>query len=81
VLLAIIGGVVGVLLTLGGSSIVESLARSALAYSPTGSLINITPEMIGYALLGGALVGLLAGAFPAWRASRLPVVKAIHRND
>jgi putative ABC transport system permease protein len=81
VLLAIIGGIVGVLLTLGGSSLVESLARSALAYSPTGSLINITPEMIAYALLGGALVGLLAGAFPAWRASRLPVVKAIHRND
>jgi putative ABC transport system permease protein len=81
VLLAIIGGIIGVLLTLGGSSVVDALARAALAYSPTGSLITITPEMIGYALLGGALVGLLAGALPAWRAARLPVVRAIHRND
>ena len=73
-LMGLVGGVVGTLLGLG---------LSALASSMIGRFFDITlivvasPTLIIVTLLGSFGLGAFAGLWPAWRASRLPVVDAL----
>ncbi len=57
---------------LGGAS---SSSATALTISPV-----ITPEIIVIAILIATAVGTLGGLLPAWRASRLTPVEALHRS-
>ena len=60
----------------GGPRLVRpsSLASNAPALVITPA---ITPELILGAIILASLVGMLAGLFPSWRASRLPPVDAL----
>jgi len=53
----------------GGTS---SPASPSLAITP-----SITPELILFAIVLASVVGMLAGIYPAWRASKLPPVDAL----
>jgi putative ABC transport system permease protein len=67
-LLALGGGAVGVLLGWVISSLIN-------AYTPLPTLV--TPFLVTTGLLLATLTGLLAGVFPAVKASRLPPIEAL----
>ena len=69
--LCAIGGVLGLLLASGLSSLVRAT---------TPIPMTITSGYIALALVVSSVVGVLAGLYPAWRASRLDPVVALTRT-
>ncbi len=67
-LLALAGGVVGVLLGWGATSLVKALA---------GFPAQVTPGIVLTGVGLSTLVGIAAGSLPAIRASNLPVIDAL----
>jgi putative ABC transport system permease protein len=70
-LLTLAGGVLGTLLGLGGSVLIQ-----ALAGWPTA----VHPLMLAVALVVALLVGIGFGFYPAWFASRLEPMTALRRE-
>jgi putative ABC transport system permease protein len=68
---AVIGSLLGLVIGVAfGWIVTKGLASDGLVFAiPWGTLI--------VCLVGAALVGVLAGAWPAWRASRLKVLEAL----
>ena len=46
----------------------------------SGSIVQITPAVILYAVLGAVILGFFGGLYPAWRASSMRPVEAISRG-
>ncbi len=59
----------------GGSFPGASTASTTLSITPV-----ITPELVLIAIVIAAAVGTIGGILPAWRASRLTPVEALHRS-
>jgi len=59
----------------GGLASAATSASSTLTITPV-----ITPELLVIAVLIATAVGTLGGILPAWRASRLTPVEALHRS-
>lgn len=80
-LIGLVGGIGGILLGWVGSGLISSMAGTSTAGSrgAMGFLSNatVTPELIIYSLLAAMLIGMIAGAIPAFRASRLKPVDAL----
>lgn len=68
VLLSLGGGMLGVLLGM-------TIAKIISTVSPMPTLVK--PSLIISGLLISVVTGVLAGVFPAWRASKLPPVEAL----
>jgi putative ABC transport system permease protein len=66
---AIVGGVVGLLVGLGGAVLLARLVD--------GLAVSVQAEIVGAAMLMALLVGLTAGVVPAQRAARLDPVDAL----
>lgn len=76
-LIGFVGGIGGIILGYFGSGLVSSLGNSG---GMTGRLFgnsSVTPELLIGALLFSIIVGMVAGAIPAYRASRLNPVDAL----
>lgn len=76
-LIGFVGGIGGIILGYFGSRLVSSLGDSG---GMTGRLFGtsaVTPELLIGALLFSVIVGMIAGAIPAYRASRLNPVDAL----
>ncbi len=73
-LMGLVGGVVGTILGLGLSSIASSLIGNFFSID---MVVVASPILILATLLGSFALGAFAGLWPAWRASRLPVVDAL----
>jgi putative ABC transport system permease protein len=69
--LSLAGGVVGLLLGGMGAWIITTLANLPLTLAPDTALVAI-----GFS----GLVGLVFGAYPAWRAARLDPIEALRRE-
>ncbi|MFW5734790.1 MAG: ABC transporter permease [Oceanidesulfovibrio sp.] len=67
-LMATVGGVLGVGL---------ALAALAVVSMATGFPFVVEPVLAGLAVAGSALLGLTAGAYPAWQASRLEILDVL----
>jgi putative ABC transport system permease protein len=80
-MLCLAGGVVGTILAWIGSGVVERAIRSLIDVGAQGSIVAITPGVIGYALVGSAVTGCFAGIFPAWRAAAMRPVEAIREGE
>lgn len=65
--LSLIGGIVGILLGLGLGDFAENLG---LTFSPSGGIVLI-------AFTSSALIGLIFGIFPAYRAAKLNPIDAL----
>ncbi|BBD72761.1 permease [Sulfodiicoccus acidiphilus] len=82
------GGALGVVLgTFGSIALAALLSGGARAgRSASGGLVSghitpvVTPELLVGAVAIGLVVSLVAGIYPAWRASRLTPVEAIRRE-
>lgn len=76
-----IGGIVGSLLALVGGRGVELFIRKALAYAPSGALVQIPPYLLGLSVLGAILLGVVAGVYPAVRAASMRPIEAIRSGE
>lgn len=76
----IAGWLIGVVAGVVGSSSAEHWIRPFLAYVPAGRLLRPTGQIVGISLGITIILGVIAGLYPAWRASRVSPVEAI-RND
>ncbi|MCX6676522.1 MAG: ABC transporter permease [Methanothrix sp.] len=77
VFITLLGGILGTVAAVVGSSIIESFVKGMLPYSPGGSLIFYSPELVGFSLGFSILLGLLCGIYPAFKSSRLTPMEAI----
>jgi predicted permease len=76
VLLAIGGGLVGLLVAVGGARLLLTLAFHSAHFLP----ISPTPSfmVLGFAFVLALITGVIFGAFPAWFATRTDPAEALH---
>lgn len=72
-----LGGVIGVVTALLGSSLIEAVAKKLIPYSPPGKLIIVEYDLVLMCIGLSIFVGLLVGLYPAWLASRVSPVEVI----
>lgn len=71
-LLAAAGTAVGVALARIGGQAIESLVKPFLPLAPAGTLLQLGPDRMTQCALAAILGALVAAAYPAWCAARLP---------
>ncbi len=76
-IITVSGGFIGVVMAVAGSSIIEGFVKGILPYSPRGSFIYISPELVGFSILFSVALGMLCGVYPALKSSRLTPMEAI----
>jgi len=77
VVLGIVAGGNGVLLSLGATGLLRAFAGFNPALGPLGGFIVTAPVIVDGLFLS-LFVGMLAGVVPSWGAARKPVVAALH---
>jgi putative ABC transport system permease protein len=75
--ITVIGGVIGTVGAIVGSSLIEGYVKGVLPYTPRGSLIALSPELIAFCLVFSVVLGLICGIYPAFKSSRLTPMGAI----
>jgi len=75
--LTFIGGTAGIVLANLGAPVIESFVRGFLPYVPEGRNIVFDPLVALGSLLFSMVIGVLAGLYPAWRASGITPIEAI----
>lgn len=75
------GGAAGCLLAVGGAGVVEKIIRRLIDLGVTESLVLVTPALLGAAMIGAVVLGLVTGLWPAWRAASLRPVDAIREGE
>ncbi|MEI8175936.1 MAG: FtsX-like permease family protein [Candidatus Omnitrophota bacterium] len=80
-LICIFGGILGNLTALAGGAAIEHILKQVLPYAPKGHLVIITAQTLCFSFFGAVLMGLLAGIYPAFRASSMKPIEAIRRGE
>lgn len=80
-LICLAGAVSGCLLAVVTAGATDAALRHLLNIGVTQGLVRITPGLLGAAVLGSVILGLLAGIWPARRAAGLHPVEAIRANE
>jgi ABC-type antimicrobial peptide transport system permease subunit len=79
VLLGLLGGLVGAAITLPLHG-VETGTTNFDTFTEVAFAFRITPEVLVTAALFSLVLGLLGGAWPAWRAARMTPTEALRRQ-
>jgi putative ABC transport system permease protein len=79
VILGLLGGLVGVLLTLPLSGI-ETGTTNFQTFTEVAFAFRVTPSVLTTAVSFALVLGLIAGAWPAWRAAHMDPVDAMRRG-
>jgi putative ABC transport system permease protein len=79
-IICLTGAVAGSVLAVAGSGLVESAIKALADLGVPGSIVRITPAVIGYAVAGAIVLGFFGGLYPAWRASSMRPVEAISKG-
>ncbi len=74
------GSVIGSAAAWVGSGLVEKAIKLLADFGVSGSIVLITPGVVGYAILGSAVLGFFAGLYPAWRAASMRPVESIREG-
>jgi putative ABC transport system permease protein len=77
IFITLLGGIIGTVAAVVGASLIESFVKGMLPYSPRGSFISLSPELIVFALAFSVALGLICGLYPAFKSSRLTPMEAI----
>lgn len=77
IILASIGGTIGIFLSIIGSPFIEKIIRNITPYVPEGRMITFEEGTALLCLLLSIAIGVIVGLYPAWKASRLSPVEAI----
>jgi putative ABC transport system permease protein len=80
VMICLVGAVTGSVAAIVGSGLVEKAIKAMADLGVSGSIVQITPAVIGYAVLGAVVLGFFGGLYPAWRASSMRPVEAINKG-
>src|SRR5436190_8759265 len=75
-----IGALAGSVMAVIGSGLGEKAIKAIADLGVSGSVVHITPAVIGYAVLGAVVLGFFGGLYPAWRASSMRPVEAIGKG-
>lgn len=67
-LLCAVGGILGLILSFGATSVVGSLLDMTMTILPTDIIVS---------LLVSSVIGIVAGLYPAWKAARLDPIVAL----
>ena len=79
-IICLAGALAGSAMAIVGSSLVEMAIKSIVDLGVSGSIVRITPAVIGYSVLGAVILGFFAGLYPAWRAASMRPVEAIGKG-
>jgi putative ABC transport system permease protein len=79
--ICVLGGITGDTIAIFGTSLVEHITRKVLPYAPTGKLVLINPMLLIISFIGAVIMGLVAGIYPALRASSMRPVEAIRSQE
>ena len=79
-LLAALGGVVGVLFAFWGKSMLLALTKEETGLFPSGVDLSINWRVLVFTLVISLLTGLLFGSIPAWRATSLNLTTALKHS-
>jgi putative ABC transport system permease protein len=77
IMLTLLGGAIGIGVAVLGGKFIETLVRNMLPFAPAGSLMSFDGYLVLVSMLAALSMGLLAGAYPALRASTLSPMEAI----
>jgi putative ABC transport system permease protein len=80
VMICLAGGLAGSIAAVAGSGLVERAIKALADLGVSGSVVRITPGVIGFAILGAVILGFFGGLYPAWRASSMRPVEAISKG-
>jgi putative ABC transport system permease protein len=75
--LTMAGGIAGILIAAAGSTLIEGFVRRVMPYMPTGDMLRFEPLLAVGCVLFAMIIGVLAGFYPAWKASRINPIEAI----
>lgn len=75
------GAVLGCVMALVGAGLVEGAIRALINLGVQGSIVAITPALLGVALMVAVLLGFFAGLYPAWRAASMRPIDAIREGE
>jgi len=76
-ILSLSGGLVGILISILGSRMIEAFVRAVMPFVPSGNLISFDPGVAAGSVLFIFIIGLCAGIYPALKASKINPVEAI----
>jgi putative ABC transport system permease protein len=76
-LLALIGGAIGGLLAWAAFDGYQTATMNWQSFSQVAFAFKVTPALLVQGMFYAAVMGLIGGLLPAWRAARLPVVTAL----
>lgn len=79
-MICIFGAIFGSIIAVIGTGAVEAAIKSITNLGVSGSIVQITPSVIGYAVLGAVILGFFAGLYPAWRAASMRPIEAIREG-
>ncbi len=79
--ICIFGGALGGVIAIVGGKTVEFILKQALPYAPSGDLVIITPQNLLFSFIGAVVMGLIAGLYPAFRASSMKPIEAIRKGE
>jgi putative ABC transport system permease protein len=79
-MICLAGALAGSAMAVVGSGLVEKAIKAVADLGVSGSIVRITPEVIGYAVLGAVILGFFGGLYPAWRAASMRPVEAISKG-
>jgi len=71
------GSLAGIVLATVGATLIEQFVRSVMPYVPSGELIRFDPLTVATSVAFITLLGLLAGLYPAWKATKINPIEAI----
>jgi putative ABC transport system permease protein len=75
------GAVAGCVIAFVGASVVEAAIRGLINLGVQGSIVSITPVLLGGAMIASILLGFFAGLYPAWRAASMRPIEAIREGE
>jgi putative ABC transport system permease protein len=75
--IAVLISAVGVMLSIIGSNIIENFVRKFMPYVPSGKMIGFDPLLALICVIFSIFAGILAGLYPAWKASKINPIEAI----
>jgi predicted permease len=80
VLLAALGGVLGVLFAFWGKGMLLALTDKDARFLPSGVDLSLNWRVLGFTLAISLLTGVLFGLAPAWRATSLDLVTSLKQS-
>ncbi len=76
-ILSLIGGIAGLLIALAAGRIIENLLKRLLPLAPATGIVSFQLDTFLYCLLITLVIGMIAGVYPAFLASKQNPVKVL----